>query len=214
MEKRIFLYREHSDDRDAVKYVSIPTKDLACGHIFRKFGLHGACFWHSLDTSNLVDGNFDSFLTLGELQRLENANKHLNELGYNINEDSKEYKLGCYILDSVQDIVDKLMSPEHQEYIDTVIKPNEKEKMKEQHDLSDEDVEYILNQYGLEYFDNGIIGAVYVDLVEFAQDYAENCMEADNYLRQHVDYKKLGHELLMDEQNIELSDERVVTLNY
>lgn len=80
--------------------------------------------------------------------------------------------------------------------------------------LSEDDIEEILNDYSLDYKDRSIIGYVYDDLEELAENEIEQCCDIPNFLENYIDYSKFGEDLLQDEEMYkELEDGRVVYYN-
>lgn len=87
----------------------------------------------------------------------------------------------------------------------------------DEYDISEEDVEEIFENYRLDYRDRSIIGYIYSNTSELGYDEAFDLgyiKPGDVISERYFDYEKFGEDLLEEEQYMELSDGRVVCLNY
>lgn len=91
---------------------------------------------------------------------------------------------------------------------------NEKEIMMNEWNLSEDDIEEILDNYRLDYKDRSIIGYIYDDVEDLAENEIEQCFNVPDYLTNYIDYSKFGEDLLENEEMYkELEDGRVVCYN-
>lgn len=118
--------------------------------------------------------------------------------------------------DDLTNIIRKLESKENEELFE-MVKLEEIEFLKEEYSLSDEDIEYIFNEYRLNYRDRGIVDYVYDNSAELGYEEAYNLgyiKDGDYISERYFDYEKFGEDLLEDERYLELDNGRVVSLNY
>lgn len=214
MSKYVFLYKEqNTDDRDCVKYIEISRNMFECGHYFPSIGITGACFSCSLKLEEIDFDNITTILTQEEFKQIDNYNKAINELGYGIKEGDERYLKGVELYNSIQPIFERLKSEENTELFEQ-IQEEEKEYLKEEYDLEDEDINCIFNNYGLDYRDRGIVSTVFRDIEEAAQEEAESLGYVTKENERYFDYNKFGEDLLEAEQYLELPNGNIVYLNY
>lgn len=104
----------------------------------------------------------------------------------------------------------KLTSEENKRLFEKVI-IDEKEFVKNEYDLTDDEVEFVFGNYGLEYQDRAIISAVYND--EF--DFIEEEKFAFGYDKvPYFDDDAFLDDLLQNEYNIRLESGKIVTYAY
>lgn len=207
----LFLYRlKDSEDRDACAYIDEIPSRFECGHYFRGVGIHGACY---------SSGKFASYediktiLTKSEYEMLLKFNNDIKQLGYGIKEGDLRYIQGVNLIKDIQIIYDKLQSEEAEKF-EKHIMDDEKEIMMDEWNLSEDDIEEILNDYSLGYKDRSIIGYVYDDLEELASNEIEQCCDVPDFLTNYIDYSKFGEDLLQDgEIYKELENGRMVYYN-
>lgn len=215
MSKYVFLYKEQgTDDRDCVKYIEINRYGkLECDHYFPSINLTGACFSMGIELDNIDFDNIVSLLTEDEFKQLEQYNKSVNELGYGITKGDERYQKGIELYNSIKPILDKLASEENQKLFEQV-QQEEREYLKEEYSLDDADIDQIFNYYGLDYRDRGIVSTVFNDIEEAAEEEAEQLGYVTKENERYFDYEKFGEDLLEGEQYLELSDGKIVYLNY
>lgn len=215
MSKYVFLYKEQgTEDRDCVKYIEINRYGkLECDHYFPSINLIGACFSMGIELDNIDFDNITSLLTEDEFKQLEQYNKSVNELGYGITKGDERYQKGIELYNSIKPIFDKLASEENQILFEQV-QQEEREYLKEEYSLDDADIDQIFNYYGLDYRDRGIVSTVFNDIEEAAEEEAEQLGYVTKENERYFDYEKFGEDLLEGEQYLELSDGKIVYLNY
>lgn len=213
MAKYVFLYRlANSDDRDACAYIE--TKNgparFECGHYFGGIILHGACYCGSTP-ANYDD--IETVLTADEYAQLWQLDKELDALGYGIKEGDERYKKGLEICDKLQPIIDRLKSDEAQQFFADIV-ADEKERVAEEYDLSEEEVDEIFKEfngmYWLGYQDRAIISYVWNDVDELAEEWADSCMDIPEHLERYIDYNQIAKDLMEESRYYELSDGRIV----
>lgn len=189
----LFLYRlKNSEDRDACAYIDEIPSSFECGHYFSGVGIQGACY---------CDGEFASYeeietiLTKNEYEMLLKFNEDIKQLGYGIKEGDLRYIQGVDLIKDIQVVYDKLQSEEAEKFEEKIM-DDEKEIMMDEWNLSEEDIEDILSDYTLDYKDRSIIGYVYDDAEELAENEIEQCFDIPNFLENYIDYSKFGEDLL------------------
>lgn len=212
---KIFLYRiKDMDDRDCCAYIENQPKRFECNHYFGRVILHGACYCNS-DWADYEDT--ETVLTKKEYITLREFDKRISELGFGIKQGDERYKQGVELCRDVQYIYDKLNSQEAINFFET-IKESENEWIKEEYNLSDDDIETIFDKYYLEYHDRGCIGCIFESAYDcgyeeaFSIGYVNN--DDNNIVSKYFDFEKFGQDLAEDENYFELNDGRIVTLNY
>ncbi len=211
MGKKMFIFKElNLEERDVVNYIERPTFD--CDHYFSSLGLSGACFSTSLNFPE-DPKDIKTILTKEEINKLLNVNEQLDELKYGIKKNSRKYKKGLKILESIEPIFTKLEGKENQKLFEEVIE-EEKEYLKEEYNLDDEEIEEIFDNYYLEYQDRGIIGNIYKDVEDLGMEEAETYIEGFDKFSKYFDYEAFGQDLVNDDGYLELSSGRCVSLNY
>ena len=185
--EKIFVGRIRDiSDRDACFYIENDHRDI-CDHLI----FQGACYsgFYEEIKKAIENDNVDSFLTRDELlDFLDNKGKFDHYVKKLTSEQGLEYRKN-------------IMAEEH-------------EMMKEDYNLTDDDIKYILDNYNLDYEDRAIIGTVYDDTYEAGYEFVESCYTIPDYLEGYVDYEKFGEDLCENENYLELKDGRVVSLNY
>lgn len=212
MSKLIFLYRtKAADDRDCCAYIK-PIR-FECGHYFSCVGVYGACYSKS-DFEPYE--NIDTFLTEEEYNKLLSIKKSIEELGYGITKGDERYEKGIEICKEYQTIIDKLESKEGQDFYSEIV-ADEMNYMMSVYNLDEDDINDIYNNYTLDYMDRAMIGCVYDDVEELAYEEIDcyiNTKEL-NFIMNYFDYESFGRDLVNnDERYYELSDGRIITLNY
>lgn len=195
MRNYVFLYRtKEADDRDCCAYVDID--DLKAVRICsdRKFTVHGACYSSSLGGgfTNYAYDEVDTILTEEQYNRLVNPTEN----------------------DDLTDIIETLTSEQANDFFAQIIE-SEREYIKEEYGLSQEEIDDIFNEYYLDYHDRAVISYVYRDYEELAQEYLESCYSIPDFLESYIDYESFGKDMVNEgERYIELADGRIVELNY
>ena len=130
----------------------------------------------------------------------------------------EEYELLCSPDKEVDytEIIRKLESEENRKLFEE-IQAEEVEYLMEEYGLDEEDVEQIFDEYYLDYRDRGIIGYVFKDCYELGYEEADAFGYVDNKnptIERYFDFEKFGEDLLDGEQYMQLADGRCVYLNY
>lgn len=207
----LFLYRlKNDEDRDACAYIDeIPSK-FECGHYFSRVTIQGACYYGG---DFVAYEDIDTILTKSEYKMLLKFSKDIEELKYGISKGDERYNKGIELIKNIQPIYDKLQSEEAEKFENNIMY-DEKEIMMEEWNLSEDDIEEILDNCYLEYKDRAVIGYVYDDVEELAENEIEQCFDVPDFLTNYIDYSKFGEDLLQDEERYkELEDGRIVVYN-
>lgn len=207
----LFLYRlKNSEDRDACAYVDDIPSTFDCGHYFGGVCIQGACYCGG-ELASYED--IETILTKQEYDKLLKFNADIKELGYGIGRGDERYNKGLELIHDIQPIYNKLKSEEAEKFEQNIMY-NEKEIMMDMWNLSEDDIEEILNDYSLDYKDRSIIGYVYDDVEELAENEIEQCFDVPDFLTNYIDYSKFGEDLLQDYDTYkELADNRAVYYN-
>ena len=210
--KYIFLYKKlNTDDRDCVAYIQNNTNWFECDNYFRKIDINGPCYSNSLEDIEYND--IKTILSEKEFNQIKLFNKRINKLGYNIIKGDYKYKLGIKYINDITPIFDKLNSEANEILFNKVIN-EEREYLKLEYNISDDDIDFIFNNYYLDYRDRGIISYIYHNEEDLAKEYLDNIMDIPEFLINYIDYESFGIDLLENENYLKLNDNRVVYLNY
>ena len=212
--ERVFLAKEkNSDDRDIVKYIEF--NGFECGHYFGGLHIVGACFsGYKEELKNIVENDFESLetiLTRDEFIKLFELDRQLDDLGFGIEKDSDRYNKGMEIIAEFENTIGKkLLSDENRKLFEKVV-ADEKEYVKNEYDLTDEEVEEIFDNYGLEYQDRSIVGYVFRDFDEMVEE-EKFSLGYDKV--PYFDDESFGNDLLESENYLELESGRIVYYCY
>ena len=138
-------------------------------------------------------------------------NDELKALGYGIEKDSEKYNKGIELIEKFENTIGKrLLSDENKKLFEKVV-ADEKEYVKNEYDLTDEEVEEIFDNYGLEYQDRAIVGTIFSD----KYDMIEEEKFSFGYDKQpYFDDESFGNDLLESESYLELESGRIVYYCY
>lgn len=212
MTKYVFLYKDNSEDRDCCAYIEARPMRFECGHYFGGVGLHGACY----SGGNFVSyENIKTVLTAEEYNQLINFKKEINHLGYGIVKGDERYNKGIELCKAIQPVYDKLLSEEGEDFFKEIIE-EEKEYLMNEYNFSEEDVEYIFDNYGLDYRDRGIVSCIFDSVYDcgYEEAYQFGYVDRNSVAERYFDFEKFGEDLCQEEGYLELEDGRVVYLNY
>lgn len=215
MSKYIFLYREKdSDDRDCCAYIE-PQPRFECSHYFGSIILHGACYCKH-DFAPYED--VETILAKNEYQALIDFNKAIDELGYGIKEGDDRFKRGMALCADIAPIIAKLESDEGKAFAEKIFE-SEAEYLMNEFNLDEDDVEYIFDNYGLDYRDRGVVGGIYSDTEDLGYEEAWSLGyisgKGDSIMDRYFDYAKFGEDLVNDDEcYLELRDGRCVRIEY
>lgn len=196
--EKIFLAKvKNSDDRDCVKYMEF--EGFECGHYFGGLYIEGACFGgFEKEFRDLVENNFDKLetvLTKDEFMKLFELNDKIKDLGYGIDKDSERYRQGVQILKEYQNTIEKRLLSEENKQLFEKVKNDEKEYIKKEYYLSDDEVNEIFDNYNLDYRDEEKWSLGY-----------EN--------QPYFDDEAFGDDLLNSERYLELDSGKIVEYAY
>lgn len=213
MERKYFIAKiKNDDDRDCVKYIEFD--DFECEHYFSLFHIGGACFCgFENEFYNIIVNNFDkleTILTQDDFIKLFKANEELKDLGYGITRGDDRYNKGMEIINRVLYIEDKLKSNENKELFEKVVN-DEKIYCMKKYDLTSSEIDYIFKEYDGIYQDRGIIGCVFGDRDEMAEE-EKFSLGYDKI--PYFDDEAFVNDLLENDYYLELKSGKIVSLNY
>ena len=111
-------------------------------------------------------------------------------------------------------IIIKLQSKENQSFFER-IQEEEKEMLKNEYNLSDEEINEIWENYGQDYRDRAIVSYIYNNFDEFAEETADSFCIAENEIqKRYFNYEAWGNDLLEDECYYELTNGQIVSYSY
>ena len=215
MSEHLFLYRiKNSDDRDCCAYINAAGPKFECNHYFGSITLCGSCY---------SGGEFpeyeeiETFLTKDEYEEILTFNIFIKSLGYGITKGDSKYKASIKLIDSIKHIYDKLKSDEAFAFFED-IQNSEMEYLKKEFNLSNCNIEEILDEYTEDFRDRSIVSYVYDSVEEAGYNEAWELgyiKNNDLISSKYFNYKKFGEDLVEDDEYfLELCDGRVVRLNY
>ena len=217
--KKVFLYRiKNSNDRDCVAYIDNDPLRFECGHYFRDVVLQGSCY--SVHDFEHYD-NIETVLTREEYNKLLEFSSKIKELRYGITVGDERYELGVKLCEEIQPIYDKLNNQENQEFFDK-ISQEEMDYLKEEYNISDSNIDKILDNYDLDYKDRSIICGIYDNAYDLGYEEALSTGLISNssewniqLLEKYFDYENYGNDLIQNNDDyVELKDNRIVRLSY
>ena len=200
---------KNSDDRDCVMYMDF--KGFECDHYFSGLHIQGACFsGYKEELKNIVENDFESLetiLTRDEFIKLFELDRQLDDLGFGIEKDSDRYNRGLEIIKEYENtIAKKLLSDENKKLFEKVV-ADEKEYIKNEYGLTDDEVEYVFKNYWREYQDRAIICCVFKDFDDMV--YAEKF--SFGYENQpYFNDEEFGNDLLNSGNYLELDSGKIV----
>jgi hypothetical protein len=213
MRKMVFLYKDNSDNRDCVKYISNIPPSFELDHYFAGVGLNGACFCTSFASEAPIYENIVTILTAEQFKRLIQFDKDIAALGYNIKKGDNKYNAGIALISGIQDILDKLNSPKNENLFAKVV-TEEFESIMNEYELNEDDVEEIFDNYELDYRDRGVVSCVWDSIEKCAEEEAFELGYADSEISEWFDFNKFGRDLLRQDNYLKLSNGCVIHLNY
>ena len=152
-----------------------------------------------------------------EYEEIISFNIFIKALDYGITKGDSRYNAGIKLIDSIKHIYDKLKSDEAIAFFEKIQK-SEMKYLKTEYDLSDRDIEEILNEYTEDFRDRSIVSYVYDDSEEAGREEAWQLgyvKDDDPISSKYFDYKKFGEDLVnYDNYFMELWNGRVVNLSY
>jgi hypothetical protein len=166
MREKIFIGRIN-DDEIGCFYIEDNHKDI-CEHYI----LEGADFsgYYEDIKSAVENDNVESYLNKEEL------------LEFLTNEEKFDYYIEKLTSEEGLKFKEKIMSEEH-------------EAMKEEYNLSDEDIKEILDDYTLDYEDRAIINGICDNTYDLGKEYIESCYSIPDFLDNYIDYEEFGDDL-------------------
>ena len=212
MSEKIFLGKQKNDDRDCCIYIERP--EFECGHYYSIPRPTGPCYSSDWGEDGEYDYDYiDTVLTEEEYDKFRTLIHELDLVRDGLDKDEEKKKLADAKVAELNKFIDEYLLSDKAEEFKKKIQEEEDEYMKEEHNLDDEDMELIHDEYGMDYFDRGIVGRVYNDFCEVAEEYLDGCYDVDDWVKSYIDYDRMGDDLVSDGYFAELSDGRYVSLN-
>lgn len=211
----LFLCKiKNTNDRDCVKYIEFAS--FECDHYFGGIRISGPCFCgFEKELREAVENDFENvetILTKEEFLKLFSLHDDIKALGYGIEKGSEKYQKGMEIIEEYQKTIKaKLLSDENEKLFEKVVK-DEKEYVKNEYNLTDDEVDYIFDHYNGDYKDRAIVSYVYDD----ADDLVANEKFSLGYDKQpYFDDDAFLRDLLTDDlYYLELESGRIVSYSY
>lgn len=214
MSRYVFLYKDkNSDDRDCVKYIKDDPARFECDHYFGGINLCGAFFSTGFNYEKSNYDNVITILTRKEFDRLIQFNEDIHNLGYGIKKGDDRYISGLALIEEIKPIFDKLNSDGNAMLFEKIAE-EETEYLMAEYGLSEDDIQEIFSNYGLDYRDRGVISYIFNSIDDCAEEEAESLGYVTRDNERWFDYEKFGSDLLEEERYLELSDGRVAAMNY
>ena len=90
------------------------------------------------------------------------------------------------------------------------------QRLMDEYNLDEDDIETIFDNYGLDYRDRAVVGYVFKDAYDlgYEEAWSFGYIEHNSLMERYFDFEKFGEDLLENEEYMQLSDGRCVTLNY
>lgn len=211
--RKVFLYKNNSEDRDCCAYIEANPMRFECGHYFGSVILQGACY------SGKDFAPYESVrtvLTEDEYNQLIKFALDIQGLGYGITKGDERYNKGVELCKAIQPVYDKLLSEENEEFFKQ-IQLEEREYLMDEYGFDGNDIDTIFDKYYLEYRDRGIVGCVFKDAYDcgYEEAWSLGYVNNDDYIVQkYFDFESFGEDLANDENYCQLSDGRIASLNY
>lgn len=169
MREHLFLYRiKDSDDRDCCAYIDADGPKFECNHYFSSIDICGSCYF---------GGEFpeyeeiETILTKDEYEEILTFNMFRKALGYGITKGDFRYRKGVKLIDSIKHIYDKLKSDEAFAFFEEIQK-SEMEYLKKEFNLSNRNIEEILDEYTEDFKDRSIVSYIYDNSEEAGREEA------------------------------------------
>ena len=213
MSEKIFFGKQKNDDRDCCIYIDRPK--FECGHYYHVPTPFGVCYSSNWCEDGEYDYDYlDTVLTKEEYYRFRTLCYELNLLSDGLDKNEDRKKLADAKAEELNKFIDKyLLSAKAIKFAEK-IKQGEIEFMKEEYDLDDEDMENIYDYYSEEYFDRAIIGRIFDSSYDVAEESIDNNYNIDDWIKDYIDYNRMGNDIIRDGDYVELSDCRIVELCY
>ena len=208
--EKIFLAKiKNSIDRDCVKYIRF--NGFECEHYFGGLQVNGACFSNKgQDIKEIAESNFDdleTILTKEEMLKIFELNDKLKALGYGIKRDSKEYNEGVKIMEEYWNTIGKKLLSEENENLYQKVVDDEKEYIKKEYNLNDNEVNEIFDNYFNDYQDRAIVGYVFSGFDEMVEEEKINFGYEDS---PYFNDEEFGNDLLNSEGYYKLDSGKIV----
>lgn len=212
MSEKIFFGKQKNDDRDCCVYIERP--EFECGHYYSLPRPTGPCYSSSWDEDGEYNYDYlDTVLTEEEYDKFRTLIYELDLVRNGLDKDEEKKKLADAKVKELNKFIDDYLLSDKAEEFRKKIQEEEDEYLKKEYGFDDEDIEQIHNEYGGDYFDRGIVGCVYDDSYAVADRWVDECCNVDDWIKNYIDYDKMGDDIVSDGDYVELSDGRIVEYN-
>lgn len=211
MSEVLFLGRLNNDDDRNCIY----TEHVRFEYDHYWSGIHnkGAAWSGGHSIKDTAYEDITTGLTAEQWERAREIDRCLDNLGYGIKRGDDRYKVGEALADEWNNMIDAIQGCD----IELEIMENERERIKDEYNVDDDDVDEIFNY--TDYHDLGAISAIYDDVETFGEEEAAALGVFSGHndsfigvLESCFDYGKFGRSCMESDYVVELNDGRVVTL--
>lgn len=212
MSEKIFFGKQKNDDRDCCVYIERP--EFECGHYYSLPRPTGPCYSSDWNEDGEYEYDYlDTVLTEEEYNKFRQLIDELDLVRDGLDKDEEKKKLAYAKVEEINKFIDDYLLSEKAKEFKEKIKQGEIEFMKEEYDFDDEDIENIYDCYCDYYFDRAIINRVFDSSYDVAEELIEG-YSIEDWIKNYIDYDKMGDDMVSDGDYVELSDGRIVELCY
>lgn len=182
--------------------------------LYRIIGEHDGCRYIELNNDGTIYVNCSGKPIVSNAGCVTGIDENFDEVETWLTEDVFNRMKNTDGTDTFSDVVDMIANGEHKEF-ETYIREFEMEMMCNEYRLDKEDVEEIIDNYqNDDYFDMNIIANVWSDAYDIAENYIDECCRIEFWLKDYIDYDRLGEAITEEGYYYELANGRVVEYNY
>lgn len=213
MSAKIFFGKQKNDDRDCCVYIERP--EFECGHYYSIPRPTGPCYSSGWNEDEEYEYDYlDTVLTEEQYNKFRKLCDELDKIGGGLDKDEEKKKLADAKAEELNKFIDEYLLSAKAEKFEEKIKQGEIEFMKEEFDLDDKDIEDIYDCYCYYYFDRAIIGRIFDSSYDVAEETIDNNYNIDDWVKNYIDYDRMGDDIVSEGDYVELSDGRIVELCY
>lgn len=182
--------------------------------LYRIIGEHDGCRYIELNSDNTIHTDWGGRPIVSNATYVGGIYEDFDDVETWLTEDVFNRIKYADGTDTFSDVVDMIANGEHKEF-EKYIRESEMEMMCEEYRLDKEDVEEIIDNYqNDDYFDMNIIANVWDNAYTIAENYIDECCRIESWLKDYIDYDRLGETITEEGYYYELADGRVVEYNY
>jgi len=211
---KTFIYKNTTNDE--VVYIDITSSfKFECGHYYSGLHLCGSRFYGKSDTPSYED--MRTVMSQEDMNTLFALDKEIEELGYGLDKDPEKLAKGQAICDKAKKLIFDTLKTEENDLLFKSIIEEEKEAMMNEKGLSQEDVDYIFDNYNDDYQDREIVNGIYDSTYDLGYEEAWELgyvNRNDSTIERYFDFEKFGEDLLEDDNYLELPSGKIASLCY